>query len=117
MMTLNPAELHSYEEKKNTLKVCNSEKARGTYVRSQLQLLFKEEYSLSYRQALEKWKSCAKTICSVLAEDGSSLNNCRSIHERIRGFYAQLCSGKSADANACGTLWNSLVLAIPEDRE
>ena len=54
LTTLTPAELLSYKEKKNTLKVCSSVKAQGAYVHSLLQLLFEEEYSLSYLKALEK---------------------------------------------------------------
>ena len=102
--TLTPAELHSYKEKNTTLKAFSIVKAWGVYVCSRLQLLFKEEYSLSYLKGLVKCKSRLKTTCSVLAEDGSLLNDCRSVDERIGAFYAQLYSGKSVDANACSTL-------------
>ena len=57
------------------------------------------------------------TISSVLAEDGSLLNDPERVHELIRGFSAQLYSGKKVDANACATLWNGLPEATPEYRE
>ena len=62
--TLTPAELHSYKEKNTTLKAFSIVKAWGVYVCSRLQLLFKEEYSLSYLKGLVKCKSRLKTTCN-----------------------------------------------------
>ena len=82
-----------------------------------MQFLIEDEYALSYLKTLEKRKGRLWMICSVLAEDGSLLNDPERVHEQIRGFYAQLSPGKKVDADACGTLWNSLPEATPENRE
>jgi len=117
LTTLTPAELHTYEKKKSTLKACSHVKAQGAFVRSRLQFLLEDEYALNYLKALEKRKGRLRTISSVLAEDGSLLNDSESIHERIRVFYAKLYSGTKVDVDACSILWNSLPEATTEDRE
>ena len=83
LTTLTPAELRAYEEKKSALNACSRIKARGAFVRSRLQFLIEDEYALSYLKTLEKRKGRLRMISSVLAEDGSLLNDPERVHERI----------------------------------
>ena len=86
-------------------------------MRSRLQFLFEDEYVLNYLKRAEKCKGQFRTISSVSAEDGSSLNGSESVLKGIRAVYAQPYSGKNTDAGARGTLSSIRLEASVEDQE
>ncbi|CAM2098496.1 unnamed protein product [Caretta caretta] len=104
-------------EKQEELRALEDHRARGAFVRSCIYLLLEMDHGSCFFYALEKKRGAKKQVTCLLAEDGNPPTEQAEMCGRARAFYAGLFSPDLTDPNACGVLWDELLIVSAGDRD